>query len=74
VKVGDWGRIAKGPRGLFFWRKNGTFVREGNIYSDGKADKYRIAAPVECGRESEGETWVTSQNAQEVDVSACAGG
>ncbi|KAJ7910557.1 hypothetical protein B0H13DRAFT_2486459 [Mycena leptocephala] len=41
VKVGDWGRITKGPRGLF-WRKNGTFVREGNIYSDGKADKYGI--------------------------------
>ncbi|KAJ7910561.1 hypothetical protein B0H13DRAFT_2329257 [Mycena leptocephala] len=43
--------------------KNGTFVREGNIYLDGKADKYRIAAPVECGRESEGEVWVISHNA-----------
>jgi hypothetical protein len=74
VKVGDWGRITKGPPGLFFWRKNGTFVREGNIYSDGKADKYGIAPPVECGRDSEGEAWVNSQNAQEVDLSASAGG
>ncbi|KAJ7910552.1 hypothetical protein B0H13DRAFT_2232894 [Mycena leptocephala] len=52
-KYASWdpeGRITKGPRGLFFWRKNGTFVREGNIYSDGKADKYGIAAPVECLR------------------------
>ncbi|KAJ7910546.1 hypothetical protein B0H13DRAFT_2486442 [Mycena leptocephala] len=74
VRVGDWGRITKGPPGLLFWRKNGTFVREGNIYVDGKADKYGIAPPVECGRESEGETWVTSVNAQHVDASASAVG
>jgi hypothetical protein len=74
VRVGDWGRITKGPRGLFFGRKNGTFVHEGNIYSDGKADKYGITPPVECGRESEGEIWVTSENAQHVDTSLSAEG
>ncbi|KAJ6589271.1 hypothetical protein B0H19DRAFT_1014414 [Mycena capillaripes] len=74
VRVGDWGRITRGHRGLFFWRKNGTFVREGNIYDDGKATKYRIPEPVEYGRESEGETWITSQNATQVDASLSASG
>ncbi|KAF8144954.1 hypothetical protein K438DRAFT_2100406 [Mycena galopus ATCC 62051] len=37
VKVGDYGKITRGPRGLAFWRKNGTFVREGNIYTDDKS-------------------------------------
>ncbi|KAJ7606041.1 hypothetical protein FB45DRAFT_951692 [Roridomyces roridus] len=45
VKVGDWGRITQGKRGLLFWRKNGTFLREGNIYDDGLAEKYGIPKP-----------------------------
>jgi hypothetical protein len=71
IRVGDWGRITKGPRGLIFWRNNGTFVREGNIYSDGLAEEYGIPTPVEF---SGGSEWVTSQNAKQVDVSASAGG
>ncbi|KAJ7901128.1 hypothetical protein B0H14DRAFT_3738919 [Mycena olivaceomarginata] len=74
VKAGDYGRITRGRWGLAFWRKNGTFVREGNIYLDGKAEKYRIAAPVEYGRDSEGQVWITSLNATQVDTSFSAGG
>ncbi|KAJ6589269.1 hypothetical protein B0H19DRAFT_1058304 [Mycena capillaripes] len=37
VRVVDYGRITCGRRGLLFWRKNSIFVREGNIYDDGKA-------------------------------------
>ncbi|KAF7365736.1 hypothetical protein MVEN_00447400 [Mycena venus] len=73
VKVGDWGRITKGKRGLAFWRKNGTFLREGNIFLDGKAENYNIPTPVEYGNDSEGETWVTSKNAKQIDFSASAG-
>jgi hypothetical protein len=71
VRVGDWGRITKGPQGFRFRRNNGTFVREGNIYSDGLAGEYGIPTPVEFGGGSE---WITSQNAQRVDVSASADG
>ncbi|KAJ7320726.1 hypothetical protein DFH08DRAFT_713523 [Mycena albidolilacea] len=74
VKAGDYGRITRGPWSLAFWRKNGTFVHEGNIYLDGKAEKYGIAAPVEYGRHSEGQTWITSLNATRVDTSFSAGG
>ncbi|KAJ7901180.1 hypothetical protein B0H14DRAFT_3123700 [Mycena olivaceomarginata] len=74
VKAGDYGKITRGRWGLAFWRKNGTFVREGNIYLDGKAEKYRIAAPVEYGRDSEGQAWITSLNATQVDTSFSAGG
>ncbi|KAJ7193789.1 hypothetical protein GGX14DRAFT_405164 [Mycena pura] len=75
VNVGDWGRISRGRRGLAFWRKNGVFVKEGNIFQDGKATKYNIPESVEYGHEaSEGETWVVSQNAEQVDVSASVGG
>ncbi|KAJ6589268.1 hypothetical protein B0H19DRAFT_1248826 [Mycena capillaripes] len=74
MRVGDWGRITRGHRGLLFWRKNGTFVREGNIYEDGRAAKYGIPDPVEYGRDSEGQTWITSQNATQVDTSLSAGG
>ncbi|KAJ7812288.1 hypothetical protein B0H14DRAFT_3478906 [Mycena olivaceomarginata] len=42
VKAGDYGRITRGRWGLAFWRKNGIFVREGNIYLDGKAEKYGL--------------------------------
>ncbi|KAJ7901226.1 hypothetical protein B0H14DRAFT_2330602 [Mycena olivaceomarginata] len=73
VKVGDYVRITCGRWRLAFWRKNGTFVHEGNIYLDGKAEKYGIAAPVEYGRDSEGQEWITSLNATQVDTSSSAG-
>ncbi|CCM00514.1 uncharacterized protein FIBRA_02548 [Fibroporia radiculosa] len=71
VEVGDWGRITKGRPGLAFWRrKRGTFLKEGNIYKDGKAEKYGIPPPQEHGGDaSEGETWISSQNAHQIDVS-----
>ncbi|KAJ7820333.1 hypothetical protein B0H14DRAFT_2600048 [Mycena olivaceomarginata] len=50
-------------------QKNGTFVREGNIYLDGSAEKYRIAAPVQYGRDSVGQAWITSLNATQGPVS-----
>ncbi|KAJ7706852.1 hypothetical protein B0H17DRAFT_918866 [Mycena rosella] len=75
VKVGDWGRITRG-RGLVFWRKNGTFLKEGNIFDDGKAKAHGIPEPVEYdgGESSEGEMWVVSQNAKQVDVATSIGG
>ncbi|KAJ7034946.1 hypothetical protein C8F04DRAFT_1182660 [Mycena alexandri] len=51
--------------------REGTFVREGNIYTDGKVKEYD---PVEFGHDSEEQTWVTSENAREVDMSAAVGG
>ncbi|KAF8130407.1 hypothetical protein K438DRAFT_1643937 [Mycena galopus ATCC 62051] len=74
VKAGDYGKFTRGPRGFVFWRKNGTFVREGNIYADGKAEKFGVPAAVDYGRDSEGETWVTSSNATQIDASLSAGG
>ncbi|KAF8144953.1 hypothetical protein K438DRAFT_2100404 [Mycena galopus ATCC 62051] len=74
VKAGDYGRFTRGPRSLAFWRKNGTFVREGNIYTDGKADEFGVPSAVEYGGESEGEAWVTSSNATQIDTSLSAGG
>ncbi|KAF8144962.1 hypothetical protein K438DRAFT_2028961 [Mycena galopus ATCC 62051] len=73
VKVGDYGKISRGPRGLAFWRKNGTFVRQGNIYTDGKAERFDVPAPAEYGREAEGQTWITSLNATQMDASLSAG-
>ncbi|KAJ7138021.1 hypothetical protein C8R44DRAFT_340369 [Mycena epipterygia] len=76
VKVGDWGRITRGKRGLAFWRRNGTFLKEGKNFLDGKAEKYDIPEPIEYdgGDVAEGETWVVSQNAEQVDLSASVGG
>ncbi|KAJ6589266.1 hypothetical protein B0H19DRAFT_1367675 [Mycena capillaripes] len=76
VRVGDYGRITRGRRGIFFWRNNGTFMREDNIYDDGKAAEHEIPDSVEYGRESKEETldWITSQNATRVDSSFSAGG
>ncbi|KAJ7773161.1 hypothetical protein B0H16DRAFT_1765916, partial [Mycena metata] len=75
IKAGHWGRITQVPRSFAFWRRReGTFVREGNIYTDGKAKEYGIEDPVEFGHDSGGQTWVTSENAREVDVSASVGG
>ncbi|KAJ6449432.1 hypothetical protein C8R47DRAFT_999218 [Mycena vitilis] len=58
VNVGDWGRMTRGPRGFAFWRRTvtGVFVREGDIYSDGKAVRYGIPEPVER-RSADGAHW-----------------
>ncbi|KAJ7137945.1 hypothetical protein C8R44DRAFT_695178 [Mycena epipterygia] len=76
VKVGDYGRITRGKRGLAFWRKNGTFLKEGNIFLDGQAKNYEIPDPIEYdgGETAEGDTWVVSQNAEQVDLSVSVGG
>ena len=59
---------------MLFWRKKGArFVKEGNIYTDEKAAEYGIPDPVEGGRHSEGEEWVTSENATRVDASLFGG-
>ncbi|KAJ6545526.1 hypothetical protein B0H19DRAFT_1075819 [Mycena capillaripes] len=74
VKVGDWGRITQGKRGFAFWRKNSTFLKEGNIFLDGKAKGHGIPDPIEYGGgSSDAETWVVSKNAEQVDVSASVG-
>lgn len=71
VGCGDWGRITAGSPGWAFWRKRrGTFLKEGNIYQDGKAQTWGIPPPSEHGIDtSEGVTWITSKNAQETDAS-----
>ncbi|KAJ7616622.1 hypothetical protein FB45DRAFT_934596 [Roridomyces roridus] len=81
VKVGDWGRITQGKRGLLFWRKNGTFLKEGNIYADGLAEKYGIPKPTATGASEEngeraerGESWIVSKNAVQVDVGGAVAG
>ncbi|KAJ6530915.1 hypothetical protein DFH09DRAFT_882100, partial [Mycena vulgaris] len=76
VKVGDWGRITRGKRRLLpFGRKHGgVFVKQGNIYVDGKAKKHGIKDPVEYGGDSgDSGTWIVSQNAVQVDSAAAAG-
>ncbi|KAF8157146.1 hypothetical protein B0H34DRAFT_489190 [Crassisporium funariophilum] len=73
VHVGDYGRITQGRAGWAFWRKRqGIFVKEGNIYTDGHAEKCEIPAPVEHGADSdsEGQTWITSKNATQVELDA----
>ena len=72
IAVGDYGRVTRGETGLAFWRKNrGIFLKEGNIYEEGLAEKYNIPAPEERGVDStEGISWITSNNAKEVDISA----
>jgi len=71
VRCGDYGRITLGgrPAWMFWRRRQGIFVKEGNIYDDGKAKEYEIPAPGEFGaHESEGLTWVTSENGEEIDI------
>jgi len=72
VAVGDYGRITRGKRGLAFWkRKQGIFLKEGNIYEDGLADKYDIPSPQEFGVDAtDGISWITSKNAKEVEITA----
>ena len=73
VTVGDYGRIlGQGKSGLEFWRKKqGIFLKDGNIYEDGLAEKYDIPTPQEHGIDStEGISWITSENAKEVEITA----
>ena len=72
IAVGDYGRITHGKMGLSFWgKKRGIFVKDGNIYEDGLAEKYDIPTPQEHGVDStEGISWITSENAKEVDITA----
>ena len=76
VEVGDWGKITTGRTGLAFWRHDrGTFLKEGNIYKDGKAKKHGIPPPTDFGLEAtDGVTWIASTNVQECDVSAAEEG
>jgi hypothetical protein len=76
VEVGDWGRITTGQTGLAFWRRGrGTFLKEGNIYKDGKAEEVGIPPPTEFGADAiEGISWIVSQNLKECDVDAAVGG
>ncbi|KAF8156490.1 hypothetical protein K438DRAFT_1910089 [Mycena galopus ATCC 62051] len=80
VRVGDWSRITQGKRILIFWRRKDTFcwkedILEDNIDLDGKAKVPKIPDPIEYdgGASTEGETWVVSQNAEQVDVSSSGG-
>jgi hypothetical protein len=45
VKVGDYGRMTCGKQGPAFWRKNGTFSKEGNIFLNGKAKNTTFLIP-----------------------------
>lgn len=74
IKAGDFGRITKGRTGIAFWRKKGVFVKEGNIFEDGIAEKHKIPKPKDIGQgRAGGDTWVVSQNAEQIDVSVAAG-
>jgi len=60
---------------LAFWRRGrGTFLKEGNIYDDGKAELYNIPRPEEHGRgDDHAVSWIVSANAQACDISLAAG-
>jgi hypothetical protein len=75
VRVGDWGRITTGRTGFAFWRRGGgTFLKEGNIYDDGKAEHHNIPHPEEHGRDADlAVSWIASANAQACDISLAAG-
>ncbi|KAJ6569964.1 hypothetical protein B0H10DRAFT_1964878 [Mycena sp. CBHHK59/15] len=66
VKLVMGGKFAVNP---------GKLPKEGFPDVDGKAKKYKIPDPIQCGGESiEGETWVVSQNTEQVDISTSVGG
>ena len=75
VRVGDWGRITTGRTGVAFWRcSRGTFLKEGNIYDDDKAELYNIPRPEEHGCSADhAVSWIVSANAQACDISLAAG-
>ncbi|KZV69941.1 hypothetical protein PENSPDRAFT_580121 [Peniophora sp. CONT] len=76
VRVGDYGYITRGARApwLKFWardRRQGVFLKEGNIYDNGRAKKFDVPPPKTYEHEgSTGVSWVVSQNAAETDFSA----
>ncbi|VDC01642.1 unnamed protein product [Peniophora sp. CBMAI 1063] len=76
VRVGDYGIITRGQRASFlkFWardRRQGVFLKQGNIYDNGKAKKFDVPPPKTYEHEgSTGVSWVVSQNASETDLSA----
>jgi hypothetical protein len=76
VEVGDWGRITNGSTRLAFWHKGrGTFLKEGNIYTDGKAVEHGIPPPTQFGAgATHGVSWIVSRNIAECDVDAIVGG
>ncbi|GBE85989.1 hypothetical protein SCP_0805130 [Sparassis crispa] len=69
VEVGDWGHITAPSSSWPFSRgRGGIFVKEGNIYEDGLAERYDVPQPAEYGGDAlEGVTWLVSQNAGEPD-------
>jgi hypothetical protein len=72
VKVGDYGRITRGRRGLAFWRKpQGIFLSQGNIYEDGSASRHKIPEPkLLGGSATDGVTWISSDNAEQTEMPA----
>lgn len=76
VLVGDWGKITAGNTGWAFWRRGrGTFLKEGNIYEDGKAEKYGIPTPKEFGLDAtKGITWIVSENVRDCEANIAVGG
>ncbi len=76
ISVGDYGRITKGRECHWeFWKRTGIFVKDGNIYEDGKAGLYGIREPKVYSSEGTmgtGVTWIVSNNAEELDLNADA--
>lgn len=74
VEVGDYGRITEGRASWFPWRrKNGTFMKEGNIYDEGIAEQLQIPKPTEHDVSDDGLMWITSRNAKETSASVEGG-
>ena len=69
VAVGDYGWITRGKTGLAFWRKKqGIFMKDGNIYDDGLTEIYDIPTPEEYSVDAtEGISCITSK---EMDIAA----
>ena len=75
VRVGDWGIITRGARSPWFafltrHRRQGIFLKYGNIYEDGRAKKFNIPPPQTHEHNgSSGISWIVSQNAVEISIS-----
>ncbi|VDB89365.1 unnamed protein product [Peniophora sp. CBMAI 1063] len=78
VRVGDWGVITRGTRSPWyaFWaygRRQGIFLKHGNIYEDGRAADFAIPPPKTHEHQgSTGISWVVSQNAVKVGTTGDA--
>ncbi|TFK18906.1 hypothetical protein FA15DRAFT_557977, partial [Coprinopsis marcescibilis] len=80
VEVGDYGIITSGAKKRHWksgWRKKrakekGVFMKEGNVFKEGVAQRLGVPDPVEfSGKQgTEGVTWITSKTAKEVDLAA----